>query len=111
MGLLEPRTTGPSACALLRLEDVPLNWESHFVAEWRNWQTHWTQNPAKFTLREGSTPSSATTFIFIDIAQNTDFVGQYRAICRKMKHGVEPLSSPSTRLHSRTPGRLQEQRP
>jgi hypothetical protein len=31
-----------------------------FVAEWRNWQTHQTQNLAKFTLREGSTPSSAT---------------------------------------------------
>ncbi len=30
------------------------------MAEWRNWQTHQTQNLAKFTLREGSTPSSAT---------------------------------------------------
>jgi hypothetical protein len=34
-----------------------------FVAEWRNWQTHQTQNLAKFTLREGSTPSSATNQI------------------------------------------------
>jgi hypothetical protein len=33
------------------------------VAEWRNWQTHQTQNLAKFTLREGSTPSSATILI------------------------------------------------
>jgi hypothetical protein len=31
------------------------------VAEWRNWQTHQTQNLAKFTLRVGSTPTSATT--------------------------------------------------
>src|ERR1700722_17995840 len=30
------------------------------VAEWRNWQTHQTQNLAKFTLRVGSTPTSAT---------------------------------------------------
>ena len=30
------------------------------MAEWRNWQTHRTQNPALFTEREGSTPSSAT---------------------------------------------------
>ena len=33
------------------------------MAEWRNWQTHQTQNLAKFTLREGSTPSSATNEI------------------------------------------------
>ena len=29
--------------------------------EWRNWQTHGTQNPAAFTGHEGSTPSSSTT--------------------------------------------------
>ena len=34
--------------------------EESFVAEWRNWQTHQTQNLAFFTGREGSTPSSAT---------------------------------------------------
>src|SRR5437016_12855922 len=28
--------------------------------EWRNWQTHGTQNPASFTGYEGSTPSSST---------------------------------------------------
>gem|GEM_PF-7129823 len=27
------------------------------MREWRNWQTHWTQNPAPLK-REGSTPSS-----------------------------------------------------
>ena len=31
------------------------------VAEWRNWQTHQTQNLAFFTERVGSTPTSATT--------------------------------------------------
>ena len=31
------------------------------VAEWRNWQTHQTQNLALFTQRVGSTPTSATT--------------------------------------------------
>ena len=30
------------------------------MLEWRNWQTHWTQNPAPLTGREGSTPSSST---------------------------------------------------
>ena len=30
------------------------------MLEWRNWQTHWTQNPAPFTGHEGSTPSSST---------------------------------------------------
>lgn len=30
------------------------------VAEWRNWQTHQTQNLAFFTERVGSTPTSAT---------------------------------------------------
>ena len=34
------------------------------VAEWRNWQTHQTQNLAFFTEREGSTPSSATNLEF-----------------------------------------------
>jgi|HubBroStandDraft_6_1064221.scaffolds.fasta_scaffold453677_3 hypothetical protein len=39
--------------------DVKLAFEP-VVAEWRNWQTHQTQNLAKFTLRVGSTPTSAT---------------------------------------------------
>ena len=30
------------------------------MLEWRNWQTHWTQNPAPFAGHEGSTPSSST---------------------------------------------------
>ena len=30
------------------------------MLEWRNWQTHGTQNPASFTGYEGSTPSSST---------------------------------------------------
>jgi hypothetical protein len=28
--------------------------------EWRNWQTHGTQNPALFTEHVGSTPTSST---------------------------------------------------
>ena len=31
------------------------------LLEWRNWQTHGTQNPALFTEHEGSTPSSSTS--------------------------------------------------
>ena len=31
------------------------------LLEWRNWQTHGTQNPALFTEHVGSTPTSSTT--------------------------------------------------
>jgi hypothetical protein len=31
--------------------------------EWRNWQTHGTQNPASFTWYVGSTPTSGTKSI------------------------------------------------
>lgn len=47
------------------------------VAEWRNWQTHQTQNLASFTRRVGSTPTSATTFTRFP-AQNSSS-GQARA--------------------------------
>jgi hypothetical protein len=30
------------------------------MPEWRNWQTHGTQNPATFTGHVGSTPTSGT---------------------------------------------------
>src|SRR5947207_15028940 len=33
---------------------------ANLTLEWRNWQTHGTQNPATFTGHEGSTPSSST---------------------------------------------------
>ena len=33
---------------------------ANHLLEWRNWQTHGTQNPATFTGHEGSTPSSST---------------------------------------------------
>ena len=42
------------------LEDVT----SFRSLEWRNWQTHGTQNPAAFTGHESSTLSSSTTLIF-----------------------------------------------
>lgn len=32
----------------------------HAELEWRNWQTHGTQNPAFFTEHVGSTPTSST---------------------------------------------------
>ena len=35
-----------------------------FSLEWRNWQTHGTQNPAPFTGHVGSTPTSSTTIYF-----------------------------------------------
>ena len=31
------------------------------LLEWRNWQTHGTQNPAGFTSHVGSTPTSSTS--------------------------------------------------
>src|SRR5215471_5515665 len=33
---------------------------SLLLLEWRNWQTHGTQNPAPFTGHVGSTPTSST---------------------------------------------------
>ena len=33
------------------------------MLEWRNWQTHGTQNPATFTGHVGSTPTSSTTIL------------------------------------------------
>jgi hypothetical protein len=48
--------------------DVKLTFEP-VVAEWRNWQTHQTQNLAKFTLRVGSTPTSATN-LFRSLMEN-----------------------------------------
>lgn len=61
----------PSCCKFYRLEarfcraDI---WEAgvrytqnvSVTLEWRNWQTHRTQNPAFFTERVGSTPTSST---------------------------------------------------
>ena len=34
------------------------------LLEWRNWQTHGTQNPAHFTVHVGSTPTSSTTQLY-----------------------------------------------
>ena len=34
------------------------------MAEWRNWQTHQTQNLAHFTVRVGSTPTFATMALY-----------------------------------------------
>ena len=35
-------------------------WHTRNALEWRNWQTHGTQNPATFTGHVGSTPTSST---------------------------------------------------
>ena len=40
---------------------MPGFWAFRKMLEWRNWQTHWTQNPAPFIGHEGSTPSSSTS--------------------------------------------------
>jgi hypothetical protein len=36
--------------------------------EWRNWQTHGTQNPAGFTSHVGSTPTSSTNLNHSNLA-------------------------------------------
>src|SRR5579864_6770919 len=41
--------------------------ESISLLEWRNWQTHGTQNPASFTGYEGSTPSSSTSPVTVEL--------------------------------------------
>ena len=45
---------------LCKMERVFLGFIFLPTLEWRNWQTHGTQNPASFTGYEGSTPSSST---------------------------------------------------
>jgi hypothetical protein len=44
------------------------------LLEWRNWQTHGTQNPAPFTGHVGSTPTSSTI--------NSKGLTRFKAICR-----------------------------
>jgi hypothetical protein len=58
--------------------------EEPSVAEWRNWQTQRTQNPSKFTLREGSTPSSATNSTFIVFASALDRVARALLIAESL---------------------------
>ena len=42
--------------------------------EWRNWQTHGTQNPAFFTEHVGSTPTSSTRSTFIVVLKSLCYV-------------------------------------
>ena len=51
--------TGTATVRMTRFR-VKLNLENDLL-EWRNWQTHGTQNPALFTEHVGSTPTSSTT--------------------------------------------------
>ena len=51
------RTRGPAYASLGR-QDI-LSFKGSAL-EWRNWQTHGTQNPALFTEHVGSTPTSST---------------------------------------------------
>ena len=78
------------------------------MAEWRNWQTHQTQNLAKFTLRVGSTPTSATSksaFTTVDCQRSgsvtADFVAVrfegYRANSYRITPG-KPLMTEGTPL-------------
>jgi len=47
--------------------------------EWRNWQTHGTQNPAGFTSHVGSTPTSSTNNRAADHIHSQNFtIGLYR---------------------------------
>ena len=64
------------------------------VLEWRNWQTHGTQNPAPFTGHEGSTPSSSTIKcdnlgVSCDAGASPESSG-----VPKLSGGVAPVSAP-----------------
>jgi hypothetical protein len=48
------------------------------VPECRNWQTNRTQNPAHFTVRVGSSPTSANLYF----ASSAEFVGEFAWIQR-----------------------------
>ena len=50
------------------------------VAECRNWQTNRTQNPAHFTVRVGSSPTSATTLFNRYSQSPLRTRGQYQAM-------------------------------
>jgi hypothetical protein len=56
---VEPNSSKRPSARLLHSPDAG---RIVIVAEWRNWQTHQTQNLAFFTERVGSTPTSATIF-------------------------------------------------
>ena len=44
----------------MRVWVILKNSPQNLALEWRNWQTHGTQNPAPFTGHVGSTPTSST---------------------------------------------------
>ena len=50
----------PSLAVSLKLRYTPTA-SNPIQPEWRNWQTHQTQNLARFTPRGGSSPPSGTT--------------------------------------------------
>ena len=56
-----------------QLRDGILKSSQHLL-EWRNWQTHGTQNPALFTEHVGSTPTSSTTI------ESTDYMTSHLAL-------------------------------
>ena len=56
----EGQTIDPRAITVRVVETCGKLKRVKSLLEWRNWQTHGTQNPASFTGYEGSTPSSST---------------------------------------------------
>ena len=56
----EGQTIDPIAITVRAVETCGKLKRVKSLLEWRNWQTHGTQNPASFTGYEGSTPSSST---------------------------------------------------
>lgn len=57
------------------------------MLEWRNWQTHGTQNPAPFTGHVGSTPTSST--------KETNYLIGYRKLVNLSIHPKNSATSGS----------------
>jgi hypothetical protein len=79
---------------------APRSWgklkEAKYLPEWRNWQTHGTQNPAFFTEHVGSTPTSGTTNCFYKLQKIAGFVRQPRQSWYRIQPCNRLPSPPST---------------
>ena len=84
------------------------------MLEWRNWQTHWTQNPAPFTGHEGSTPSSSTMLPALAVklpgkekglTATRTYLPSWSLRQPAIRSGSHPLKAHSSLCAKRAPGR------
>ena len=61
--------------------------EAEVALEWRNWQTHETQNLALGNQRGGSTPPSSTKILLQVASDSPAFNGLPRAVLASLRPG------------------------